>query len=175
MNRAEKTQMTETLAGTFRSRPHVVLADYRGLTANEANELRRKVRSTGGTVMVLKNRLAKRAAEGTAVERIRERLRGPCALAVHPSDPVALAKAMDEFARDHPNLRLLAAVVGAQDVLEAAEVKTLAGMPGLPELRAQFLALLQTPATQLARLLGTPAAQVARALDARREKLEEHG
>jgi large subunit ribosomal protein L10 len=164
--------MTETLAETFRSRPHVVLADYRGLTANEANDLRRKVRSAGGSVMVLKNRLAKRAAEGTAVDRIRERLRGPCALAVHPSDPVALAKAMDEFAKDHPNLRLLAAVVEAQELLEAADVRTLANMPGLPDLRAQLLALLQTPATQLARLLGTPASQMARALDARREKLE---
>lgn len=175
MNRAEKTQMTESLAETFRSKPHVVLADYRGLTANEANELRRKVRSAGGSLMVLKNRLAKRAAEGTAVDRIRERLRGTCALAAHPSDPVVLAKAMDEFAKDHPNLRIVAAVVDAQEVLEAADVKTLANMPGLPELRAQFLALLQTPATQLVRLLGTPASQMARALDARREKLEGNG
>lgn len=172
MNRADKTRTVGTLAETFRENPHLVLADYRGLSANQANELRRRVRGVGGSVLVLKNRLAKRAAEGTALDKIRDRLRGPCALAVHGSDPVVLAKTMDEFAKENPQLRLMAAVVDAGEVLEAADVKTLASMPGLQDLRARFLALLGTPATQLVRLLGTPASQMARAIDARREKLE---
>lgn len=172
MNRADKTRMVGALAETFRAMPHLVLADYRGLSANQANELRRRVRGVGGSVLVLKNRLAKRAAEGTALEKIQDRLRGPCAVAAHGSDPVVLAKTLDEFAKENPQLRLMAAVVDAGEVLEAADVKTLASMPGLQDLRARLLALLGTPATQLVRLLGTPASQMARALDARREKLE---
>lgn len=173
MNRAEKTQMVESLAELFRSRPHVILADYRGLTANQANDLRRRVRGAGGGLIVLKNRLAKRAAEGTALALMREQLEGTCALAHHESDPVALAKALGDFSREHPQLGLKAAVVDAKSFLDSGGVKALATMPGLPELRAQFLALLQTPGTQLVRLLGTPASQLARAVDARREKLGE--
>ena len=172
MNRAEKAQMVESLAELFRARPHVVLTDYRGLSANQANELRRKVRGIGGGVMVLKNRLAKRAAEGTALEAIRDQLEGTCALALHETDPVALAKVLGEFSKDNPQLELRAAVVDAKEVLDAEGVKALATLPGLSELRAQLLALFQTPATQLVRLLGTPASQLARAVDARREKLE---
>jgi large subunit ribosomal protein L10 len=164
--------MVEDLAALFRARPHMLLADYRGLTANQANDLRRRVRGIGGGMMVLKNRLAKRAAAGTALEGIRDQLEGTCALAVHETDPVALAKALGDFAKDNPQLQLRAAVVDAKDVLDAEGVKALAALPGLPELRAQLLALFQTPGTQLVRLLGTPASQLARAVDARREKLE---
>lgn len=172
MNRSEKSEAVATLSEAFRQVPHVILTDFTGMTAGQSNELRRKVRAAGGRFKVLKNRLARRGAEGTAVGKIADRLKGPCGLASHPTDPVGLAKAVTEFAKDNPQLRLVAAVVDAKDVYEAAGIKTLATLPGLPELRAQFLALLNTPATQLVRLLNTPAGQVARAIDARREKLE---
>lgn len=172
MNRNEKVETVESLAEAFRKSPHVVLADYRGLSANQSNELRRRVRTAGGGFRVLKNRLARRAAEGTAVEKIRDRLLGTCALASHESDPVGLAKALAEFSKENPQLKLVAAVVDSKDVLEEAEIKALSTLPGLPELRAQLLALFQTPGTQLVRLLSTPASQLARAIDARREKLE---
>jgi large subunit ribosomal protein L10 len=63
-------------------------------------------------------------------------------------------------------------VVDAKDVFGAEGIKQLAMLPGKQELRAQLLALVNTPATQLVRLLNTPAGQVARAIDARREKME---
>jgi large subunit ribosomal protein L10 len=161
------------MAEAFKKTPHVVLTDYKGLTANQANDLRRRVRAAGGTYEVLKNRLARRASVGTSVERIQDKLVGTCGLVGHVSDPVAIAKVVAEFAKDNPQLKMVAAVLDARDVVVGeAAVKALSTMPGLPELRAQLLNLINTPATMLVRLVGTPAAQIARAVDARREKLE---
>jgi len=172
VNRSEKTTVVESLTERFKATPHVILADYKGLTAGQATELRRKIRSVGGTYMVLKNRLARRGSTGTAVEKIADQLKGTCGLAAHPSDPVALAKVVSEFAKDNPQFQLLACVVDSKEVYAAQGIKQLATLPGRQELRAQLLALINTPATQLVRLLNTPAGQVARAIDARREKLE---
>ena len=173
MKRAEKTAVISEMTEVFQRTPHLVLTAYKGMTANQSNDLRRKIRAAGGSYAVLKNRLAKRAAVGTAVEKIQDKLVGTCGLAGHPSDPVVIAKVVAEFAKDTPALKLVAAVIDGKDVVMGeAGVKTLSTMPGLPELRAQLLALINTPATMLVRLVGTPASQVARAIDARREKLE---
>lgn len=172
MNRTEKANVVESLADRFRATPHVILADYKGMTAGQSTDLRRKIRSAGGTYIVLKNRLARRGAEGTAVGKIADKLKGTCGLAAHPSDPVILAKVISDFAKEHPQFKPLACVVDAKEVFGAEGIKQLATLPGRQELRAQLLALVNTPATQLVRLLNTPAGQMARAIDARREKLE---
>jgi large subunit ribosomal protein L10 len=173
VKRAEKTAAVERMNADFQSTPHVILASFRGLSVNQANELRRKVDSVGGRYQVIKNRLAKRAAAGTNAEPLADLLTGPCAVVLHDSDPVALAKALAEFAKANPELELRGGVVDAKDVVDAAEVKRLATLPGLQELRAQLLSLIQGPASGLARLLNTPGGQIARAVDARRETLGE--
>ncbi len=172
MLRSDKVRMVEGLAADFAKTPNVFLASYRGLTANQSTELRRRVRIAGGTLRVVKNRLAKRASAGTGTEKIRDGFAGMIAVAAHESDPVGLAKVLTEFAKDNPQLDLLSGVIDAQQVVDAAGVKQLSSLPGLPELRAQLLALVNTPATMLVRLLNTPGGQVARAIDARRENLE---
>jgi large subunit ribosomal protein L10 len=172
VNRTDKATVVESLAQSFRAIPHVILTDFKGMTAGQSTDLRRKIRAAGGTYRVLKNRLARRGSEGTAVGKIADRLVGTCGLAGHPTDPVGLAKVVSSFAKDHPQLKLVACVVDGKDVYEIDGIKQLATLPGLQELRAQLLALINTPATQLVRLVHTPAAQVARAIDARREKLE---
>ena len=172
MKREDKVAAVEQLNETFTTVPHAVLASFRGLTVNQASELRSKVRQAGGKITVIKNRLAKRAAEGTPMEPLAAHLEGPCALATHDADPVVLAKTLAEFSKDNPQLTLLAGMVEAKELIDDQGVEQLASLPGLPELRAQLLALIQTPATTLVRLLGTPGTQVARAIDANREKQE---
>lgn len=169
MKRAEKTTFVERLNQKLEASPHVILAGFRGLTVNQANDLRRRVERAGGNYQVIKNRLAKLAVQGTASEPLSAQFDGPCALATHESDPVALAKTLADFAKDHAQIELRAGLVDAKDVIDAAGVKQLASLPGLPELRAQLLALIQTPATTLVRLINTPGAQIARVLDARCE------
>ena len=171
MNRAEKTEVIERLHESFERSPHAVLTTFSRLTVNQANELRRRIRGAGGTYRVIKNRLARRAAAGTGAEGLAPRFTGPCGLALHESDPIVLAKVLSEFAKDNPQVELLAGLVDAREVIDAAGVQRLASLPGLNELRAQLLALILTPATTLVRLLNTPGSQLARALDQRREKL----
>ena len=172
MNRAEKTNVVEQLNQEFSNKPHIVLASFSGLTVNRANELRRKIRGIGGRYQVISNRLAKRAAVGTAAEALGSSFNGPCAIATHADDPVALAKAIAEFAKENPQIEMLAALVDGREFVDKSGVKQLATMPSLPELQSQLLALIQTPATTLVRLLGTPGTQIARVLDARQEQPE---
>ena len=173
MNRAEKIAAVEKMNEAFASTPHAVLTSFSGLTVNQANQLRSRIRQAGGRISVLKSRLAKRAAEGTPLQPLTDRLVGACALATHDADPVVLAKTLADFSKDNPQLTLLAGIVDAKDLLDVKGVKQLASLPALPEIRAQMLALIQTPATMLVRLLGTPGTQLARVVDANREKQEQ--
>jgi len=168
--RSEKAAVVERLHELFQGSPHVIVTSFRGLTVNQDGELRRQIDRVGGSYRVIKNRLARRAVAGTAAEELGPRFLGPCGVATHATDPVALAKVLAEFAKANPQLEMVAGVVDAKDVLDAAGVERLSKLPGLLELRAQLLALIQTPATTLLRLLNTPGGQIARALNARCEK-----
>ena len=133
-------------------------------------EFRRKVRASGGKYRVVKNSLALRAAEGTAIEKLKGHFQSTTGVAYTADDPVALAKALIDFAKDNPALVVKGGIVAGSQVLDAEGVKALSAMPGLPELRARLLGLLQTPASQLVRLLGTPATQLAQVLKAHQDK-----
>ncbi|MDH3627147.1 MAG: 50S ribosomal protein L10 [Acidobacteriota bacterium] len=167
MNRAEKIEAVETYKKTFEENPHMVLATFSGLTVNQVNSLRNSVRDAGGEYRVIKNRLAKLAAAGTTAEKLAGDFSGPCAMATHADDPVALAKSLATFAKENPEVRLLAGVVEGKDLLDTAGLTQLSKLPGLQELRAQLLALINTPATTLVRLVQTPGTQLARVIDAR--------
>jgi large subunit ribosomal protein L10 len=173
VNRAQKTAFVEQMNRRFAEAPHVILASFRGLTANQATSLRSRIRQAGGRLQVIQNRLAKRAAGGTPAEPLVEHFAGPCAIASHESDPVELAKVLAEFAKQNPQLELLAGLVDARDVLDPRAVQQLSKLPGLDELRAQLLSLIQAPAAQLVRLLGTPGTQLARVVETRREAQEQ--
>jgi large subunit ribosomal protein L10 len=146
MNRTEKQELVEKLHAEFEAAPHVVLVDFTGLSVPAATEFRRKVKAAGSKYRVVKNRLALRAAKGTALEKLNSELEGTTGIAWTGDDPVALAKALVDFAKDNPALALKAGVVAGEQVLDADGVKALSTMPSLPELRSSFLGLLQAPA-----------------------------
>jgi len=172
MNRSEKQQLIDELHKELEQAPNAVLLDFKGLSVPAATEFRKKVRASGSRYRVVKNSLALRAAKGTALERLESKLEGYTGIAYTGDDPVALAKVLVDFAKDNPALTVKAGVVAGTQMLDAAGVKALSTMPGLPELRAKLLGLLQAPATQLVRLLGAPATQTVRVLKARQDKLE---
>jgi large subunit ribosomal protein L10 len=172
MNRTEKQQLIDELKKELESSPHAMLVDFRGLSVPAATEFRKRMRAAGSRYRVVKNSLALRASKGTALERLEAKFEGTTGIAYAGDDPVALAKVLVGFAKDHPALSVKGGVVSGGQVLDAAGVKALSAMPGLPELRARLLALLQAPATQLVRLLGTPGAQLARVVKAHQDKLE---
>jgi large subunit ribosomal protein L10 len=170
MNRTEKQELIDELHKEFKVSPHAVLVDFTGLSVPAVTEFRRKVKASGSRYRVVKNSLALRAAKGTALEKLGDRFQGTTGIAYTGSDPVALAKVLVDFAKDHPALAVKVGVVSGDQVLDAAGVKTLSTMPGLSEMRARLLGLLQAPATQLVRLLATPATQLAQVMKAHQDK-----
>jgi large subunit ribosomal protein L10 len=174
MNKTEKQELIDALHADFTNSPHAILVDFRGLTVPAVTEFRRKVRASGSTYRVVKNTLALRAAKGTALEKLKDKFEGTTGVAYTGSDPVALAKVLVDFAKDNPNLVVKGALVSGSE-LDAEGVKALSTMPGLPELRAKLLGLLQTPATNLVRVLNAPGAKMARVLAAHKEKQEQGG
>jgi large subunit ribosomal protein L10 len=170
MNRTEKQELIDELHKELESSPHAVLLDFRGLSVPAVTEFRRKVKASGSHYRVVKNSLALRAAKGTALEKLGEKFRGTTGIAYTKDDPVALAKVLVDFAKDHPQLGLKVGVVSGSQVLDASGVKSLSTLPGLPELRARLLGLLQAPASQLVRLLSTPATQLTRVMKAHQDK-----
>lgn len=172
MNRTEKQQLIDELHKEFQASPHAVLVDFRGLSVPAVTEFRRKVRAAGSHYRVVKNSLALRAAKGTPLEKLGDKLTGTTGIAYTGDDPVALAKVLVDFAKDHPALALKVGVVSGEQVLDPAGVKSLSTMPGLPEMRARLLGVLTAPASQLVRLLSTPGTQLAQVMKAHQDKIE---
>jgi large subunit ribosomal protein L10 len=170
MNRTEKQELIDDLHQEFGKSPHAILVDFRGLSVPAVTEFRRKVRQSGSRYRVVKNSLALRALKDTPLEPLGGKFENTTGVAYTGNDPVALARTLMDFAKDHPQLVVKAGVVSGSQVLDAEGVKALSTMPSLPELRARFLGLLQAPAARLVRLLNAPATQVLLVMKARQDK-----
>src|SRR5262245_4028585 len=165
MKRAEKVESVEVLQDEFGRASVTVLAEYRGLTALQMNRLRRVVREADGRCRVAKNRLAKRAIDGSSYASLEGMLKGPTALIIGFKDPIAIAKIAVKLADEMPKLAIKGAVLDGQ-LLPAAGVKALADLPPKQVVMGQLLGLLQAPASQLLRTLNEPGARLARLVDA---------
>jgi len=172
MNRTEKEQMVDGLHEEFGRSPHAILVDFRGLTVPAVTEFRRKVKASGSRYRVVKNTLALRAVKGTPLEQLGPKFENTTGVAYTGTDPVALAKTLVDFQKDHPQLVFKGGMVSGNQMLDAEGIKTLSSMPSLPELRSKLLGLMQAPASQLVRLLNTPATQMAQVLKQHQEKME---
>ena len=170
MERAEKDALVSTLNGVFANAGVVVVTHYSGLNVAELSSLRVRMSEAGAAFRVTKNRLAKRALEGTAATGIADLFTGPCAIGVS-DDPVAAPRILAEFAKKNDKLVILGGAMG-ETVLDANGVKALAELPSLDELRARLVGMISTPATRIAGVLQAPAGQVARVIAAYAEKGE---
>jgi large subunit ribosomal protein L10 len=168
LDRAQKQQVTESLRQDLAGTVCVVITHQTGLTVDEVTQLRRQMRSAGASYRVTKNRLVKRALEGTQFEPLTPLFTGPTAIAFS-RDPVAAAKVAVEYANRNNKLTIIGGGLSGQ-TLDANAVKALATLPSLDELRAKIVGLLNAPATKLAVLLQTPGGQLARVLAAYSEK-----
>lgn len=168
MDRAQKAETVEELNGLFAEAGAVVVAHYSGMTVAQMSELRTRLRAAGASFRVAKNRLAKRALEGTPAAGIANLLTGPTGIA-YSKDPVAAPKIVVAYAKENDKLVILGgAAVGS--LLDVQGVKTLAELPSLDALRAKIIGLLQAPATKVAGVLQAPAGQLARVLSAYAKK-----
>lgn len=167
MTRAMKEQQVAEIRDLFGDANSLFLVDLTGLDANDINRLRATLRQSGARMRVVKNRLAKRAVEGGAAAGLEEWFRGPTAVVYHPTEPVATAKSLMDFAKDNPALEIKAGLIDRKDAVDADGVKTVSELPSLDEARAMLLSLFTTPMTKLVRLISTPGTQLARVMEER--------
>lgn len=169
MNKSEKEQVITELNGKFSKAKAAIVAEFRKVDVETVTKLRKKLREGGVEYKVLKNTLAKRAAKGTTLEAISDDFVGPVALALSYGDVVAPAKILTEFIKDLESIKLKSAIIDGRKT-DANGVKALAKLPGLPELRAKLLGMINQPAGKLVRTLAEPGSSLARVLLAKADK-----
>lgn len=169
MLKSEKEELIKELNEKFAKTKTGIVAEFSKLNVETVTKLRKKLREGKVEYKVLKNTLAKRAAKGTPMEVISGDFTGPVAVVLSYDDVVAPAKILSTFIKDMETIKVRSAVVEGRKV-DAAGVKALASMPGLPELRAQILGMLTQPAGKLVRTIAAPGSQLARVIQAYADK-----
>lgn len=152
LSRAQKEELVSNYQEGLAKAPHVFLMDYAGITVPQVTDLRNRLRETGSSYAVIKNRLARLAIKGVALEELTEEFQGPVAAAYAEEDAVALAKALTDFAKEVPALELKVGLVDGQRV-DAEQIKEIASLPSREELVAKLLYLLQSPVVRFVRSL----------------------
>jgi large subunit ribosomal protein L10 len=161
-NQASVAQLRELLAdaSTF------FLVDYQGLSAGDLHALRAKVRAAGGRLLVAKNTLVNVVLKEHGVEGFDATLQGPTAIVLVGEDPVAPAKALTDFAKDHPKDlpaakggRLQGSVVGPETLAKIAK------LPPREQLLSELIGVLQAPLTQLVGVLSAPQRDLVTVID----------
>ena len=176
MLRSEKERVVEQLAERLRSTETLMVADYRGLTMPEIDELRTRLLEAGARFTVVKNTLTKRAAEQAGTTSVLELIEGPTAIAFLEADgdPVAVAKVLNEVARANDVLVIRGGMLEGT-VVGDAEIKRLATLPPAEVLRAQLASAVFAPLTTVVGLFTAPLRDLVGVIDARIRQLEEQG
>ena len=170
MERAQKEKVVDELGQIFESSGVVVVAHYAGLTVAEMQDLRSRLRDAGGSVRVAKNRLAKIALEGKPCAGMADLLTGMTVMS-YSEDPVAAAKAAQDYAKGNDKFVILGGVMG-DTVLDSDGVKAVAAMPSREELIASIVGCIGAPASNIAGAIGAPASNIASILSTIEERGE---
>jgi large subunit ribosomal protein L10 len=155
MPTAAKRAMVESLAAAFAQSTASIVIDYRGLTVADFAVIRRALRSQGITYRVVKNRLAKIAAEHSGTDELSSLLKGPSAIALTGGDEAAAARAVLDVLRPYRTVKIRGAVLGRRAV-EADAVGRLATLPPRQVLLGQLAGVMASPLTTMAGLFAAP-------------------
>lgn len=165
----KKKDTIDELHEKFSRAKSAVVTHYSGINVEQITELRSKLRKAQVEYRVVKNTLAKRAAEGTGLAPLKDHFVGPVGIALGFEDVVAPAKVLFEFGKTQEKLQLKAGVLEGK-LLQPADIKALATLPSLNALRGKIVGLLQAPASRIVGVLQAPAGQLARVVQAKADK-----
>ena len=165
MRKDQKGTIVEELAENLGRASIALVSEYKGMTAGQSDDMRRRLRAVRGEFRVAKNTLVRRAIKDTRYEALGEKLGGPVGLILSYADPVELAKTVTSMRELADKFKVRGGVLDGK-ALSAEEVQAFAALPPREVIFAQLLGLLQAPATRLARLLNEPGSAMARLLDA---------
>lgn len=150
MDKEQKAQVVEEIAAQLTDAGAIFAVDYRGIGVPEAAELRARLAESEASFRVVKNRLAKRAAESAGTEELSGLFEGPTALTLVKGDPVTAAKAIADFAREHQVPTYKGGIMDGA-ALEPDQFRRIARLPGLEVLHGQLLGAVASPVTGVTR------------------------
>jgi large subunit ribosomal protein L10 len=169
LNKEEKKEAIDELHEKFARAKTAVITGYSGINVEQITDLRAKLRKAKVEYRVVKNTLARKAAEGTGLEPLKDHFIGPVGIALGYDDVVAPAKVLFEFSKTQVKLQLKVGVLDGK-LLKQADIRALANLPSLNALRGKIVGLLQAPASRIVGVLQAPAGQITRVLKAKADK-----
>ena len=169
MKKSSKEQVVSELAGKLAAAKASFLADYRGLTVDQVNQLRSKLREVGVDYRVVKNTLLKLAAKDTGAACLEEHLAGPTAIAIVMDDPVAPAKVLSEYAKQNNKFELKAGALEGK-LLSLDDIKALSDLPSREVLLAKMLGSMNAPITNFVGVLAAVPRSLVQVLAAIQDK-----
>lgn len=156
MEKAQKVTVVDDLKEKLSRADATFVAEYQGIKAVEMNEMRRALRAASIDLKVIRNTLSRRALKGTPVEALSGHLKGPMAIAISYKDAAGAAKALTQFAKDQPKLKLKVGTLGSK-VISLDEIRGLAELPPREVLLGRMLGSMMSPVSGFARVLaGVP-------------------
>lgn len=165
ISKEQKQELVELYKSWLTESDAMVVARYHGLSVKDISDLRAEIRASKGEFHIVKNTLAKIAFKEMDWEWDEQYFTGPTALGVSFGNPPGLAKAIKDFLKESESIEIKGGYLEGK-MMTAAEIKALADLPTMPEMRAKLLQTIMAPASQLTRILAEPGRQLAAVLKA---------
>ena len=172
MNRSEKETFVEEFRDKVKNAPVMYLTDFTGLDVKSMTTLRQRLKASGAELLVVKNRLAKRAIEDLDFPELDESLLGPTGVVLGLGGPVEPAKAISDFAKEHDDKPVFKIGLLDNALVSAEEIKRLAKLPPREQLLAELAGALEAPMAALAGALEGKIREMAGLLDALKNEKE---
>jgi large subunit ribosomal protein L10 len=152
-SKAQKQKDLDALTEQFQNAKAAMLVGFEKMTVSKDQELRNQLREAGVSYGVVKNTLARKAAQGTVIEAAQEHFKGVTAIALSSGDPVALSKAISKFTKANPDIFTFKAGVVEGKVVALKEVEAIASLPSREELISKVMFLINCQAQRLVTVL----------------------
>jgi len=170
LNKQNKQQVVTEMHEKLAKAKAVFLADFRGMSVEKATTLRNDLRGAEVEYKVVKNTLLELASAETEAAMLAPHFKGPTAVALTYSDPVAAAKVLAKYAKDQQAAFVLKGGVLSGKIITAADIQALSELPSREVLIAKMLGSMNAPATNFVGVLAAIPGSFVRALDAIRQQ-----
>ena len=170
--KAQKQKDLEALTEHFRNAKAAMLVGFEGMTVAKDQELRNQLREAGVSYEVVKNTLARKAAEGTVLEQAADHFKGVTAVALSGEDPVNLSKAISKFTKANPDIFKFKVGIVEGKVVALRDVEAIASLPSREELISKIMFLVNAQAQRLVTVTSAVARNLASVIDQVRAQKE---
>ena len=159
MDKVKKQEYIEKMSSQFDKSEAVIVTHYQGLTMQQLDDLRSRMREHGIQFKITKNRITKLALQKTRCKELSNLFSGPTAVALSEV-AITSAEILTKFSKENSKLKILGGIMGS-DILDVAGVQNVATLPTLDEARAKIVGILRSPAQKIASILLAPASKIA--------------